>query len=465
MIALVGVLLLSLYLIATLAYYLYATRDDPIHGSIAVPRITGNTTTTGIADHTAIAIPVRATLPHRSLKLRKGPLPGIDEAVPSFAVGVYGEPSLYGYSNELLTSMDPRTRQMAIDQIRIDMVNFNSVPRLASAMELVPAVGGGLTSHVLGNSIASGKESSIFRVDNHPKRVIKYQSNCFEGRGNVHPLLRDYWFQSLLTGLNLAAEVYFVSPPIKFEIHPSTKTQFELGMDERIQCAASPDVSIRYMVMEEALISTADWMHRFHDARQWTPFRQTIRILRNAISGLQRMHDQGIIHGDVHYGNVAFFERDGVQSQGFIDFGRAFFANETAGTPAVKYMHRGYGYECLHTVYSLYGYRASFRDDVFGAVLMTAFLLNGRRYVRYCMSLEADPDAMFAFKADDFLFNYPGGPDRVKMLNVSAADKAAITADLGLILDAARSVNHIDARPPYSIILAAADRILVRTTD
>ena len=386
------------------------------------------------------------------------------EPLTGYQVGVFGGLAVFGYSEDYLRSLDPRTRQLAIDQVRIDEANRNSVPRLESPLEAVPVSGGGLDSYFIGDSIATGTESKVFLLKDRPNMVIKYQSNCFDGRLEIHPLLRDYWFQARLAGQNISAEVYFVSPPIKFEIHRSVKTDFKLALDSRIQCAALPDASIRYMIMEKAWMSASDWLDRYEVAGKWTPFRDTIGILQTAVSGLQRMHDQGIIHGDVHHGNVAFFVRNGVRSQGFIDFGRAFFAEETAGTPEVADGAR-YGYECLHSVYAMHGARSSFRDDVFGAVLMTGILLNGIGYLDHCNSLEANPVAMLQFKKEEFMFTYPGGADRVEMLNVSTDDKAAIRADLGVILDAARSVTQVDARPQYAVILAATDRILFRATE
>ena len=499
MIDLIGVLFLTMCLMSTIGYYLYATNDHPsthrhpIRGSKVVPLIAGfdanTTTTTAPITEGARLMPLKATLPMkatsgletyipvedallmstpritRSMTLGRRSRPHIELPASSFTYGVYGGLSPYRYSDEFLQSVDPRTRAMAIHQIRIDESNANSVPRLASNMELVPVPDGRLDHHLIGQSIANGTESTILRVKNKLRRVLKYQSNCLDGRGKIHPLLRDFWFQALLVGQNLAAEVYFVSPPVKFEIHPTAKTGFTIDMKTRIQCAANPDTSIRYMVMEEAHMSADDWMHGYFSAGQWTPFRETIKILRSTIVGLERMHDQGIIHGDVHYGNVAFFEREGILVQGFIDFGRAFFFAESAGKPAKKRGDRRFGFHCLHTVYALNGYRPSFRDDVFGAVLMAAFLLNGRKYVEHCTSLESEPAAMLALKAIDFLFNYPGGPDRVGMLNVSQQNKADIKRDLTSILYDARSVDDVDARPPYASIIAAADRILANARE
>lgn len=74
----------------------------------------------------------------------------------------------------------------------------------------------------------------------------------------------------------------------------------------------------------------------------------TIEIMLKTIRGIKQMHDRGIMHGDIHTGNVVIMSKDNPRI-GFIEFCLAF---------------------SLYLTYESDGYRASYRDDVYRAVLI-----------------------------------------------------------------------------------------------
>ena len=102
------------------------------------------------------------------------------------------------------------------------------------------------------------------------------------------------------------------------------------------------------------------------------------------------------------------------------------------------------------------GFRFAFRDDVYKAIWMGAFLMSGSGFDRFCSQLVEGQMAqeLCDFKAHGYMFQYPGGPDSVELLtNVTAAAKAEIKQRLGAVLELVRSVDDINQRPDYDGII------------
>ena len=169
----------------------------------------------------------------------------------------------------------------------------------------------------------------------------------------------------------------------------------------------------------------------------------------SGIQGLQRMHARGVVHGDVHAGNVAFLTRNRRRKLGFIDFGLAAFAS--ADKPALQYPPMKFGH-CLWSHWNIEGYRFAYRDDVFKMLLTGAHLLHGLPWMRRCQALGKDPAAMAAWKRSGNLFSVPGQPESLGVLQPLPAP---VLADLTRAVDLVRAVEDVDALPPYDAIIAA----------
>jgi hypothetical protein len=109
---------------------------------------------------------------------------------------------------------------------------------------------------------------------------------------------------------------------------------------------------------------------------------------------------------------------------------------------------------CLLSHWNIEGYRISFRDDVFRALIVGAFLLNGMPFSDLCVYLETNVEAMLRFKCEGFIFSMPSGPDRIDGLDVDMNTKRFVRRRLFNALNMARSVEDIDERPNYDFIIS-----------
>ena len=358
---------------------------------------------------------------------------------------------------DALPGLDPETRALAELQSVTDVGNAVFAPRLLFNTELVPLGHGEPTSIKLGKLIALNPWSAIYHVAGKAKLVIKYQANC-DYPDDVHPLLRDYWFQRSLDGLGITPKVYFVSPPVKLGFPITPKTRFTSSLEERIECAARPSSTVRYMVMDRVRSCVGGLAGELDSVPPLLRFQYSMRVIRITIRHLQAIHQRGIVHGDIHTGNVVMLEGD-ESAIGLIDFGLAFFASARIGTrervrDRLSYVH------CLHSVYELEGFRASYRDDVYRAVLTGAIILGGRALLDYCQGLQSDGEAMLKFKNEDFLFQHPGGLDRIASIpEFTPGIQAVVRECLSRVLMLVRNIHAIDELPPYEAILAELEAI------
>lgn len=207
------------------------------------------------------------------------------------------------------------------------------------------------------------------------------------------------------------------------------------------------------MLMARIKTSLLDLVYKTARKGAILGLKSTFEIARAVMQQLERLHRRGVVHADIHPGNVVFMDSQ-MQHIGFIDFGLSFFAAGKVGTPErirapLSHIH------CLFSSYDLEGFRFSYRDDVFKAVMIAAFVMNGPRWMQYCNRLERDGAAMLKFKRNDFMFVIPGGIDRIEaMENVTPEAKAEVRARLQRTLDLVRNIDDINAVPPHMELMA-----------
>lgn len=311
-------------------------------------------------------------------------------------------------------------------------------------------------------TLVTSATATIMTVADRAEFVLKYQVNC-NSLGDVHPLISDFHFQRELHGLDVTPHAFFLSPPRKFESSITAKTNFQLKPEQRIACARHPQSAVRFMLMERAKYTIHDLIDAHHQRGERVPFAQALSVTENLIALLQTIHARGIVHGDIHSGNVAVIDRKGEAKVALIDFGLAFFEDDAKLAPSLAFAPMTETH-CLFSHWNLLGFRFAFRDDVFKALLLGANLINGSRWWTYCSELESSADRMLRFKASEFFFAAPGLPDPIANLRaVSASGKAQIRAALNRALELIRGVNDIDQLPPYQSLidaLAGARRII-----
>jgi hypothetical protein len=369
-----------------------------------------------------------------------------------------------GFSLEEIRDMCPRLAHKAQSQNLFDgMYGPRFAPLLGEEYEEFPetATNGSVRIRV-GDRLGRSSTSMVLTIKDtewNSKWVLKYVGDCGTWeRETIHPLLRDAWFLWELEATNLVPKVLYASPPAPMTSEVSRKTDFELSLTDRERCMRFGDRTVRFMIMERI---DKDLYKLVGNSR--LSVKNSLLLTRLILQGIGKMHAQGIVHGDIHPGNIGLLsiatESDPSAARlVFIDFGNAFYAEENIGKPALirepmSFVH------CLFSHWNLDGFRFGYRDDVFKALMVGAFLMNGFGWTRFCMSLATNGAKMMEFKRDSFLFEYPGGSSLASLMGKSQTSDtvARIRAYLSEALFIARQPIHVDSVPDYAGIIAHLD--------
>jgi serine/threonine protein kinase len=236
-------------------------------------------------------------------------------------------------------------------------------PKWNRGTELVPELG----LLRLGGLIYSGETSSVFAVKDRDL-VIKYQCDT-RSLPDIHPLIWDYWSGKEAAKLGLGPPVSFLSPGKRIaESVGDPKTRFTMSDAEREQ-AADRGCLVRFMVMDRV----GDSLQQLIDRETRIPLEKALGYIIEIILKLSELHSHGIIHGDLHAGNVCFI-RPRVESLTFIDFGFSSHVDDESDRrfrQPLSLMHHQY------TPWELEGFRYARRDDVFKAFFLLGPLTIG----------------------------------------------------------------------------------------
>ena len=341
----------------------------------------------------------------------------------------------------------------AFSRLRADTSLSMYAPRLFEDHER--GVYNGLVQFfAVGREKRRGKTSISLGVPDTRKLEIKYGHNCFD-LSLLSPLVREYWMLKDLEKYEFAPKAYFLSPPVKFPLQVSIKTNFKLSTEARLRCSNEPYGHVRYL-LKEARGSPLE--REMFDISGNARFDVGILVTAQLIRAIEAIHSKGIIHGNIHAGNIYFRGKGG--ELGISGFDAAWFVSETKAMPELI-RGRFERSDCVSSLYELQGYRPSYRDDVFMAVLLGATIMGGKEFADFCVSLEAHPEHMLIWKEQDFMFNYYGGPDRVESLVGSSFEaKKEIGIRLENILHSIRSMTCINQLPDYEAILTDLDAII-----
>ena len=349
-------------------------------------------------------------------------------------------------ADTVIASMSPTVRDLVHEQALLDEKEMDSCPLIHHA-DQITRINGVRQRLVFDRQIARQQFSTLFLTTRSPNQyVVKYQCDCEEVLG-IHPLLRDFWFLRALNQTDIAPKVYYVSPAVRWTSPLTAKTDFTLSDTEKRACMQNS--SIRYLVMARGVASMYQVVKHLYKGP--IRFLDAMFVMDSLIEKIQRMHSFGIIHGDIHPGNVMLMRKDRWEI-GLIDFGSAMFQDELATMPT--YMHRPMSY--VHSYFSHWnveGFRFSYRDDVFKALYVGAYLLNGDGYTEYMRQLERSATEMIQFKKFSFMFTFPGGRDILSGLSVDQANRARIFGHLDRALGIARAVDQLDGFPDYAGIV------------
>ena len=321
-------------------------------------------------------------------------------------------------------------------------VNFHYSAPMIDVDSDVAIINGSLVLLQLGTRIAESRFTTIMAVANRTDIVVKYQLHYTRGR-DIHPLMRDFFFLDLLRDLKIAPTPHFLSP--------ATRPEPTLASSPKIRSLGQRGHSaVRFMVMDRVTASINDLIHQGVVMTLPPAFEDVMSMLEDAIDAMKLMHDRGVIHGDVHSGNVAVLGGN-KRRVGFIDFGLGFHIDETRYQPALLYPPFTAA-ECFHTHWNVHGYRPSFRDDMLRLLMVGGHMLNGPRWLNHCRSLAVNPQVALMHKSAGNLFGVPGSP---ALADVHVSKRGTVERHLKTALSLSRGVDGLDDRPPYENIKSA----------
>ena len=166
-------------------------------------------------------------------------------------------------------------------------------PDLQAANELI-----GETSVELGEGVARTRLAVLYQVKSDPNQIIRYQVG--EGSGtDCDAVIRHAFFLHFFMNLGFVPRLYYISPAARLPAKPTSKTDFKQEASDYISLHRRKK-TVRFMVIENVGRSVFRWV-----ADVGRPsFATGITLLKDLISKLKIIHEAGIVHGDVHPGNV-----------------------------------------------------------------------------------------------------------------------------------------------------------------
>ncbi len=316
-------------------------------------------------------------------------------------------------------------------------------------------------------------------VAGHPDWVMKWGSTCKQKKSGVADIVRDFWFGQIASKLQVSQQMYYLSPPGKYPLFKPSIAHFTM-YDELYDppmeddyawedCARQPYSAVRFIVMERIQFTVGNLVEQQAAPRGLESERlvandglrfQTALVM--AISIVKKLkalhnHENPIVHGDIHMGNIAVKNFDTYLREAnfvLIDFGKSFFNEEFEGQSP---RGNSWGPSCVRSVFNYQGFRASFRDDVYRALLAAAFLMNkGDSLLRYCQSMKKKINALIQFHGSEFVFDplY----EKADIVGIAfplmeETERSEIRSHLGEALSLARSVKTVDEKPEYDGII------------
>ena len=205
--------------------------------------------------------------------------------------------------------------------------------------------------------------------------------------------------------LHILPEVLFLSPPVEISEFTSPKVRSEViqKYPQLEKTCRDQHGSARMMLQERVGLTIEDYFRDVHAKLGRMQFGTAayasaarfalvsfVHVGIQLIKLLQKLHDGGLIHGDLHGGNAAFssptksaLQLDPTKADTVIllDLGFAEFFPEDLGEPEFRPPRGAFSPENLSPWHSAH-YRIGRRDDIFRAVELVAFMFTNYGLLR-----------------------------------------------------------------------------------
>ena len=332
-----------------------------------------------------------------------------------------------------------------------------------------------------------------FGLSGAPRLLFKYEMNCVSNswikfckkkksesclniKRDPEALLHEYIYTRIVyERLGLAPKPIVISPPILLSRENMSATEgktsfslFDQRGDQAGDCV-KVKTTVRLLVEELVGPTISDYFKEFTKEEKLLKKENVLlsaKIFKKSIEMIERLHAIGLIHGDFHYGNLAFRgdpteELDLV----FIDFGTAkFYPPDESSAEDEKPSPSRYFFfsPSLLSPFQLQGYPAGRRDDIYRA--FEAFmnvLVHGSLERLFEDPNNARDLASMKFETDYCSrgTNYPGLSHLRNLLSEETFTK--VFADLLEIQTYVRERQpSVQSEPDYPILVGIAQNII-----
>ena len=372
----------------------------------------------------------------------------------------------YEYNPSLLAKLvNPDSQLSDFLQLsqRLDRDKSFPIPKLFHRHELIITEDddGPYLRIELGEALNEGALSTVHDLASHPNWVVKYQSNCDAHLNRVHPLITEFNFLKQLEGFGVSPKVIYLSRPAELvrPMHATAKTSFVNKPYFVKACRKRLDMHVRFMVVEKVFLTFHDVERGFADRNEYVPIPFAIASMLASVEALETIHDEQIVHGDVHAGNLAVLDQ-ATYSVGLIDFGRS-----KSMADDFYYLEGGeriaqplFNVNVMFSPFEIDGFKSSFRDDIYRALEIGANQVSGGQLYTYMDSLmdSNNHQLLYEYKARGDLFRVPGASvegDRIDLrAGLTQAEKKTMRNALREAIALVRQIPSIYQRPDYGRI-------------
>jgi len=198
-------------------------------------------------------------------------------------------------------------------------------------------------------------------------------------------------------------------------------------------------------------------MERVRGGLEGIPYTLTnTRLTRGVNVGIhlvrmiQFLHDIGIIHNDIHSGNVAL---DLVHDKLLlIDFGRSLMMDPTARELPTRIVNEfGEAWnDALNSPWEIEGYSQSSRDDLYRAIEVIGHIIIGSSLIQTMRMSQRDSHVLHSWKMKENFFQFipwdtlkvPLQPSLIREANWKRRKARKIVLEFGKMLTLVRSILH-----------------------
>ena len=296
------------------------------------------------------------------------------------------------------------------------------------------------------------------------KYVVKYLSNCLElvRDGDMkNSLVREYAIGASLGDIGIAPEHLWLSGVARWNSEYTRKFMPIVVSDPNqgdwMKLCESNKADVRFMIIEKVGLTVGKFIHDHRDMPKLSFLHTVLRLGLESVNLMEKLHRTGIVHGDIHAGNVAF-RNDESWDLVFVDFRQSASMYEDANLRKTLADANLVFLSKWELEGELYGYR----DDAFRLFEMICEMLSFGR-LRALMKYDTNLPQLIAIKTNLDYFgdtNYPeyvfdAFADYKRFLSINQVVK--MTLCLINAMNYIRSIPKENTLLDYSKLSAAFD--------